>query len=152
MKMLMTFLDTPMCLTRLLLALSSLTWAFILFTTGHLFTGRPTYDVMAAIAGENVWAFPFTVHGCIAMYTLFTNSRNRVTLLLDGLLGCVIWTASTAACFSAYWPHADSFWISLTTYKPPAALSADIWMSVAAWWHFIKHWAEFKEDEDVRGS
>ena len=152
MKMLMAFLDTPMYSTRLLLALSSLTWAFILFITCHLFSGRATYDVMAAIAGENVWAFLFTVHGCIAIYTLFTNSRNRVTLLLDGLLGCVIWTASTAACFSAHWPHADSFWISLATYKPPAAMSADIWMSVAAWWHFIKHWAEFKEDADVRGS
>ena len=152
MKMLMTFLDTPMYSTRLLLALSSLTRALILFTTGHLFTGRTTYDVMAAIASENVWAFLFAVHGCIAIYTLFTNSRNRVTLLLDGLLGCVIWTASTAACFSAHWPHAGSFWISLITYKPPALLSADIWMSVAAWWHFIKHWAEFREEADVRGS
>ena len=132
----------PMCTTRFLLGLSSLTWAGVLFTTCHLFTGRTTYDIMAAIANENVWGTLFAVHGIVALFTLILDIRNKISLYFDGLLGCVVWTAATAACFAAHWPSADSWFTALTLYKPPAAMSADIWVATAAWWHLIKHWAE----------
>ena len=40
---------------------------------------------------------------------------------------------------------------SLAAYRPPAAMSADIWMSIAAWWHLIKHWAEEEREHYERG-
>ena len=136
-----SILDSPMHTTRLLLALSSYTWVLILFTACNLFEGGATYSIMAVIANEHTWGFLFFVHGTLALYTLGTGTRNKWTLMLDGLLGCVLWTASTTACFAAHWPNAETWLISFKAYKPPAAMSADIWMSVAAWVHFIKHWA-----------
>lgn len=142
-----TLLDSQMTTTRLVLALSSLTWAMLLLLPGELFVGRQTYAVMALIANENVWGSLFLVHGVFAIYTLASNTANRVTLCLDGFLGCVLWTASTASCFYAHWPHSASVWESLAAYRPPAAMSAELWLSVASWVHLIKHWAE----EERRG-
>jgi hypothetical protein len=135
-------LDSRMTTTRLILALSSLTWAMLLLLPGELFTGRATYAVMALIANENVWGMLFLIHGVFALYTVKSNTANRVTLCLDGFLGCVIWTASTAACFYSHWPHLPTFWESLIAYRPPAAMSGELWLSVASWIHLIKHWAE----------
>lgn len=55
MKLRKALLDSSMHTTRLLLALSSLTWAFLLLLPGSLFQGRPTYAVMSAIASEEIW-------------------------------------------------------------------------------------------------
>ena len=151
MKLRKALLDSSMHTTRFLLALSSLTWAFLLLLPGSLFEGRPTYAVMDAIANEEIWGIAFCVHGTIAIYTLINGSRNRVTLCLDGFLGCIVWTAATTACFAAHWPSTGIFVDSLAAYRPPAAMSADIWMSIAAWWHLIKHWAEEEREHYERG-
>lgn len=139
-----TLLDSQMTTTRLILALSSLTWAMLLLLPGELFTGRPTYAVMAMIANEKAWGVLFLIHGVFALYTLVSGTVNRVTLSLDGFLGCVLWTSSTAACFYAYWPYLPTFWESLKAYRPPAAMSGELWLSIAAWIYLIKHWAEEK--------
>ena len=144
-------LDSRMHTTRFLLALSSLTWAFLLLLPGDLFQGRPTYAIMNAIAPENVWGILFAIHGVVALHTLINDTRNTVTLCFDGFLGCIIWTASTAACFYAYWPHDDSL-RALIAYRPPAALSGEFWLSAASWWHLIKHWAEEERTHYERGS
>lgn len=151
MKLRKALLDSPMHTTRLLLALSSLTWAFLLLLPGDLFQGRVTYAVMQAIANEEIWGILFAVHGVIALYTLVNGTRNKVTLCFDGFLGCIIWTAATTACFAAHWPIKESFSLSLIAYRPPAAMSADVWMSIAAWWHLIKHWAEEEREHYGRG-
>ena len=137
-------LDSRMHTTRFLLALSSLTWVFLLLLPGDLFHGRPTYAIMDAIAPENVWGILFAIHGVVVLYTLINGTRNTVTLCFDGFLGCIIWTASTAACFAAHWPH-ESFFTALLAYRPPAAMSGAFWLSAASWWHLIKHWAEEEE-------
>jgi len=151
MKLRKALLDSSMHTTRLLLALSSLTWAFLLLLPGDLFTGRQIYTVMNAIASEEIWGMAFCVHGILALYTLINGTRNGITLCLDGFLGCIIWTAATSACFAAHWPMHETFINSLIAYRPPATMSADIWMSVAAWWHLIKHWAEEEREHYERG-
>jgi hypothetical protein len=141
MKLRTALLDSPMRISRLMLALSSFTWAILLLLPGDLFASCPIYNVMAQIASENVWGIAFTVHGVVALYTLTNGTRNHVTLLFDGFLGCTLWTASTVACFVAYWP-ALPFMEALVAYRPPASMSGSIWIAAASWWHLVKHWAE----------
>ena len=134
-------LQSRMHTTRFLLALSSLTWAFLLLLPGDLFHSRPAYAIMDAIAPENVWGILFAIHGVVALYALANGTRNAVTLCFDGFLGCIIWTGSTAACFVAHWPH-EAFYTALAQYRPPAAMSGELWLAVASYWHLVKHWAE----------
>lgn len=133
-----------MMLTRLILSLGSLTWAAMLLLPSELFNpGRTTYRIMAEIAPEWAWGTAFLIHGVFSMSTLTHNTRNRVTLTLDGLLGCILWTSSTAACFAAHWPaQYPTFYEQLINFPPPAAMSGEFWVSVASWWHLVRHWAE----------
>ena len=107
-------------------------------------SGRVTYTFMAIIAPEYLWGLLFGLHSVMSMYSLLSGERSYTTLILDGLLGCLLWTTSTIACFAAHWPQAPglNFLDTLLNYPPPAAMSADIVMAGYAWWHMIKFWAE----------
>lgn len=140
-----------MGITRLGLIVGSFLWAVFLLLPVQLFPtaeqlaagkGRATYALMARVAPENVWGFLFLLTAVIAAYALFSGVRNRATLLLDGVLGCVLWTGSTAACFAAYWPMHVSFMEAIAAYPPPAAMSGELVMAFYSWWHMIRHWAE----------
>lgn len=140
-----------MDITRLGLIVGSFLWAVFLLLPVQLFPtaeqlaagkGRATYALMARVAPENVWGFLFLLTAVIAAYALFSGVRNRATLLLDGVLGCVLWTGSTAACFAAYWPMHVSFMEAIAAYPPPAAMSGELVMAFYSWWHMIRHWAE----------
>ena len=136
--------ESPLSITRFWLCMGSLTWAFLLALPGDLFIpSRTTYTLMARIAPEMAWAMAFFVHGVWAFYTLRTGTRNHVSLTMDAFLGCVLWTSSTALCFAAHWPGGDQpFFDKLLIYPMPAAMSGEFWMSVAAWWHLVRYWAE----------
>lgn len=119
--------------TRLGLAMGSLLWAFFLFWPGELFSpGRATYAVMGEIAPELCWASAFLLQGLVMMYSLLWGYRSRLAFVADAVLGCVLWTASTAACFLAHF-H------SLATYQPPAAMSYEIVAACASWWCLVRY-------------
>lgn len=130
--------------TRLLLCMGSLTWAMLLGLPSDIFVpGRTTYTLMAAVAPERVWALAFLVHSIWGLYTLSTGVRNHVALTMDALLGCVLWTGSTLLCFAAHWPyHLTGFTNQLFNYPMPAAMSGELWVAVASWWHLVRYWAE----------
>lgn len=151
MKLAHILLNSQLNVTRLLLALSSLTWAVLLLLPGEVFQGRQTYAIMHMIADESIWGILFAVHGAVALYTLCNGTRNSVTLCFDGFLGCILWTSSTAACFAAHWP-ALPFLEALIAYRPPAAMSGEIWIAIASWWHLVKHWAEEEKSHYERGA
>lgn len=133
-------LMSPLVTTRLLIALSSLTWALLLFYPGELFTvSRKTYSIMAMIAPEEVWGMLFAVHGVAAFWALNKCLDRRLTMILDASLGCLLWTTSTAACFAAHWTG------NFFTYTPPAAMSGEVWIAVFSWWYLIRHWADLPE-------
>ena len=136
-------LHSPMVNTRLLIALSSLTWAALLFYPGDLFTeSRRTYTLMAVLMPELMWATLFLIHGVAALLTLRFDLRSHDTLLCDAFLGCFLWTASTGACFAAHWNG------SFATYVPPAAMSGEIWIMVFSWWYLLRHWSELPLKKD----
>lgn len=146
----MILLESHMRVTRLLLALASLTWALFLLLPGTLFV-RPHYELMAAIANEEIWGILFAIHGVVAIWTLKTGTRTKITLMFDGFLGCILWTTSTIACFAVYWEGGFTTHAFLT-YQPPASLSGELWVAIASWWHLIRYWAEEERDHYARST
>ena len=134
--------------TRFLLAVSSLAWAAMLFWPGQLFpsveqitagTGRTTYAIMAYIGayigGEVGWGALFSLHGMAALIGILYDIRTRLFLWLEGILGCLLWTAATISCFVSHF-HG---W---ATYNPPAAMAAELMMTFGAWWVLVRYKAE----------
>jgi hypothetical protein len=98
---------------------------------------------MAKVAPENIWGIAFLIQSVWAFYTLRTGTKNHVSLAMDAMLGCVLWSATTLLCFAAHWPNNPAnFCGQLAGYAPPAAMSAGVIMSFASWWHLVRYWAE----------
>lgn len=140
-----------MCITRLALSLGSLLWAVQLLPPSELFLaeqqgisdlGRTPYSLMAALSSELVWGGLFLIHAVWALYSLLCTSWDRFQLYADGFLGCFLWTTATASGYSAYWPDAVNVWVALSEYQPPAAMTGNLVLSLLAWWHMIRLWAE----------
>lgn len=73
------------------------------------------------------------MNGVWALYSLLSGVTNRVTLALDGFLGCVLWTTATVSCYASYWPQNQDLVQSVTTYAPPAAMSGDVALVLMSW-------------------
>jgi hypothetical protein len=111
--------------TRLLLSWGALFWALMLFWPGDTF-GRPTYTIMGHYASEHVWATAFLLQGAVMMYSLLFGYKSRITLVVDAVLGCVLWTVSCLCMLASVYP-------------PPAAISAEICAAVASWWVLVRY-------------
>lgn len=117
---------------RFCIALSSLIFALLLWWPGALFTpSRTTYRLMAEIGSENVWGLFFFIHAVFATVTLLWCKFNRITFVGDALLGALLWTTATVACFASHWQHG-------APYAPPAAMSAEVGILFASWWYLIR--------------
>ena len=120
-------------MTRLGLACGALLWALLLFWPGTLFTPeRTTYTLMAAIAPEELWGVAFLVQGVTMVYSLLWGYKSKLSFVFDALLGCVLWTASTAACFIAHYASSRS-------YQPPAAMAYEVIGSLMSWWVMVRY-------------
>lgn len=136
-----TLIGSDMLATRFSIVLGSLLWALFLLWPGDLFPtaaeiaagqGRTTYALMAQVASETIWASLFLFQAAVMSWSLIFAVRNRFVFLADALLGCILWTASTILCFVAHFKG----W---ATYRPPAAMSAEVAMTFASWWHFVRY-------------
>lgn len=124
---------------RLAIALGSLLWTLMLFWGSglispevHLFDPkRTTYRLMAQVMEEEWWSVAFFIHFCTACYTLMREKYTRMTFFLDPLYGSFLWTFCTVACFASHWTK-------LTSYAPPAAMSAEVALMFACWWYLIR--------------
>jgi hypothetical protein len=130
--------------TRFILGLSSLAWAIMLLWPGALFptaaqitagTGRTTYAIMAMAAGELYWATAFAVQGIVTLLAIVYDLRTRLVLWVEGILGCLLWTAATISCFVSHFRGWD-------TYQPPAAMAAELMLTVGAWWVLVRYKVE----------
>ena len=112
-------------LVRLLIATSSFLWAVMLFWPGDTFV-RPTYGHMGQLAPENVWAAAFAIHFLITTITLTTKQMKYVSVLGEGMLGCLLWTSSCFLMLSSVYP-------------PPAAIASEITTALASWWVLVRY-------------
>lgn len=139
------FITKQMWHTRLLIALSSLTWAFLLSLGDDVFA-RKTYELMAAVAPQWLWCLMFAVHGLSAIHGIVCEECNstfcskwgsKLDFVFDSFLGMVLWTSSTLLCFAAHWPSTGTWLEQLLNYPPPAAMSGELWVAVYSWVYFI---------------
>lgn len=139
-KLTKILLDAPLLNTQLLLCLASLTWFVILTIFPESYDKVADYSIMREIAPREVWSLAFLVHGVFAGYFLMSSRGNKVTLILEGALGALIWTTSTTACIAA----------NLIIFKSiPPIISGELWIAGASWWFLIRKWAE--EDKRLNG-
>lgn len=110
--------------TRVVLACGSLLWALMLFWPGDTF-GRPTYTLMHRFASEWAWASLFLVNGLYSLYAITTDQRSKTALLVEGALGCALWSGSCICML-------------MSVYPPPAAIAGEISLAFAAWWHLVR--------------
>lgn len=125
--------QSDMEMTRLALAAGAILWAAFLWWPGELFgPSRKTYEIMAEIASENLWAAAFAVQGVVMLYGLLCACRSKILFHVDAVFGCVLWTAATAACFLAHFT-------SWSTYQPPAAMAYELVGAVLSWWCLVRY-------------
>ena len=134
------FWHRDMLATRFSLAFGSLIWAALLWWPGDLFTpSRVTYRLMSQIADEDVWGLAFAMQGTFMLLALVSEPRNKLIWCFDALFGALLWTLATVTCFASHWQIG-------TPYAPPAAMSAEVALMFASWWHLIRNpWG----DKDV---
>jgi hypothetical protein len=69
--------------------------SFVTFSLSDpTFAANSEYKNMESIAPWWIWSTGFFVHGLSLWYGVFTRTYNRLLVILEGLLGQVVWTAS----------------------------------------------------------
>jgi hypothetical protein len=133
--------------TRFTLGIAAMMWALFLGWPGDLFPthdeidagrGRMTYAIMAAIMSENAWAVLWGIQGGAMLWSLLTGYRNCLMMVVDAMLGVMLWTICVGSAFLVYWPNAD-FLTAVTIYKPPAAMAGEVGMIAASWWVLVRY-------------
>jgi hypothetical protein len=106
------------------IAMASLMWALLLFWPGDTFT-RPTYTLMSHFGSEHVWGTLFLIQGVSGISTVLLKLKNTLLIVLDCILGCILWTGSCVAMI-------------LSVNPPPAAISAEIIAAWFSWWLLLR--------------
>ena len=130
--------DTHMVMTRLLLGVAEFWWAALLAWPGDTF-GRPTYLHMASVMGEESWALVF-----------FASSVTQITIVLRR-----DFHSALARYFAAWnmvlWVYVVVSMLA-SVYPPPAAISAEITLAMAAVWIWLRPYLLLRGIERARES
>lgn len=130
--------NTNMVVTRLLLGVAEFWWFVLLIWPGDTF-GRPTYSHMASVMSEWAWALVF-----------FASSVTHITIVIRRDFTC--WVARYFAAWNMV------LWVSvvvsmlLSVYPPPAAISAEITLALAAVWIWVRPYLLLRGIERARES
>ena len=116
--------DTNMVSSRIMLAIAEMLWAVLLFWPGDTF-GRPTYTVMSHIMNEEAWASVFLL-----------SSITQATIILRHEFHC--WAARYFAAWNAVLWCVVVVSMLLSVYPPPAAISGEITLAIAAFWIWLR--------------
>ena len=116
--------DTEMVATRLVLSLSSGIWALLLFWPGETF-GRPTYAGMSHVMHEEAWAFVFLLDAVMQLTIILSQDYHSRFARYFAAFNAALWTYVVGSML-------------LSVYPPPAAISAEIVMAIAAVWIWIR--------------
>lgn len=116
--------DTNLVSSRLVLGIAEFFWALLLIWPGQTF-GRPTYNGMAAVMPEEAWALVFVL-----------SSVTQITIVVRQDFHC--WAARYFAAWNmVLWVFVVVSML-LSVYPPPAAISAEITLALAAVWIWIR--------------
>lgn len=82
---------------RFWFALASLGFGSFFMFSETVHSPLSEYKLMLQLAADWVWALCFTVNGLSLLYGILGKTYNRVLVVLEGLLGTVVWVASASA-------------------------------------------------------
>ncbi len=80
--------------TRFWFSLTSLGFGYFMLNSQIAFS---EYALMLKIASPEIWCMLFTIHGLAMLYGVSQNLHNKILLLLEGILGIIIWTTAGIA-------------------------------------------------------
>lgn len=116
--------ESPLVGTRFTLALAEFIWALSLLWIGETFD-RPTYAGMAHVLPENGWGVLFLIMGSIQAYLLLIRDFSSKFAVIFSSVNATVWIY---VCVSMY----------MSIYPPPAAISGELALALAASWVFIR--------------
>ena len=123
-----SFFDTQMVSTRLVLALSEFTWAALLFWPGETF-GRPTYAGMAAVMSEGHWGAVFLATSIMQLAVITRGDFHSREARYFAAYNAFLWLFVVGSMLASVYP-------------PPAAISAEIVLAIAAFWIWFRPFLE----------
>ena len=110
--------------TRFSLGVAEFLWAVTLLWPGDTF-GRPTYTVMARVMSEEAWGLLFLMSS-ITQFSILLSMRyhDRFAVMFAGW-NAMLWGFVTISMY-------------LSVSPPPAAISGEAALSIAAFWVYIR--------------
>lgn len=109
---------------RFTLAMAETIWAITLLWPGDTFD-RPTYALMSLIAGENAWGLAFLATAFTQWWVLLSGKYHDRFAVCFASWNSMLWWF---ICISMY----------MSIYPPPAAISGELALSIAATWVFVR--------------
>ena len=109
---------------RVILAVAEMIWAVSLAWPGETF-GRPTYHVMQMVTTEEVWAWVFMISSLMQWYVVLRAEFNGKVAMWFAAWNSSLWLF---VCGSMY----------VSVYPPPAAISGEFSLALAALWIFAR--------------
>lgn len=134
-------LGTPLLATRMWLVIGALIWSLSL-TLPSSISPDTEYFLMDYIAPHYIWSIAFFVQSLWAFYTLKTNHTNKLTLVMDGLLGSTLWMSTTLLGFASTVDMSLGITHAIIYYVPPHGMAAQTTLTIASLWHLARHWAD----------
>ena len=116
--------DSDLVITRLLLGFSELLWAILLAWPGHTFD-RPTYHFMAHVMSEEAWAFVFLFSGLTQIFIVGTEGFHGLFARYFAGWNAALWVFIVTSMLASVYP-------------PPAAISGEIVLALAAVWIWVR--------------
>ena len=122
--------DSDLVASRLIIALAEWFWFALLLWPGDTMA-RPTYAIMGQVMPEYAWAFIFLLSAIMQTSIVLTESYHSLFARVFAGLNAGLW------CFVVL-----SFLLSVS--PPPAAVSGEIALAIAALWIWIRPYIIFE--------
>lgn len=82
---------------RFWFALASIGFSSFILCSESIYSPTSEYKLMTQLAPNWFWAFGFALNGLSLLYGVFMKTYNKFLVILEGLLGTVVWCASAGA-------------------------------------------------------
>ena len=121
--------DDEMIGTRFTLAMSEFAWAATLIFWGaaHNLFDRPTYRYMDMLGSEYGWGAVFLLSGILQITIVLRNDLHSAFAQYFAGCNATLWIISIGGCY-------------LSVYPPPAAMSGELALTLAACWIWVRPW------------
>lgn len=116
--------DTNMVTIRILLAIAEFLWGILLLWPGDTF-GRPTYNIMSSVMPENRWGIVFLMTSAMQITIVAKEDFHSREARYFAFCNMLLWAFVVLSMMKSVYP-------------PPAAISGEIALAMAAWWIWFR--------------